>query len=57
MVLLIKGIAPPCQFPTTIAIAKGTKSEVATSPLPSRGRNSGWDCYITPAFSGVPNRR
>ena len=33
----------------------GTKSEVATSPMhcwrPKRGR----DCYVTPAFSGIPN--
>ena len=49
MVLLFKGIAPPSQFPTTIAIAKGTKSEVA-------GPKSGRNCYITPASSGVPNK-
>ena len=44
----------------------GRKSEVATSPLPSqgsptKGTRSMWaqkrrKCYITPAFSGVPNK-
>ena len=34
---------------------RGTKSEVAASPLPSRGPKRGRKCYITPAFSGVPN--
>ena len=36
--------------------AKGTKSKVATSPLPSRGPASGRKCYVTPAFSGVPSK-
>ena len=35
---------------------KETKSKVASSPLPSRGPTSGWKCYITPAFSGVPKQ-
>ena len=35
---------------------KGTKSEVAASILPSQGPKRGWNCYITPAFSGVPNK-
>ena len=35
----------------------GTKSEKATSPLPSRGPKRGRNCYVTPAFSGVPNKR
>ena len=30
---------------------RGTKSEVATSPLPSRGPKRGRKCYVTPAFS------
>ena len=34
----------------------GTKSEVAASPLPSPGPTSGQNCYITPAFSGVPRK-
>ena len=33
---------------------RGTKLELATSPLPSRGPTSGWNCYVRPAFSGVP---
>ena len=36
---------------------KGTKSEVAASPLPSRGPKGGRRCYVTPAFSGVPNKQ
>ena len=32
----------------------GRKSEVATSPLPSRGAKSGRKCYATPLFSGIP---
>ena len=36
---------------------KGTKSEAATSPLPSRGPIGGRFGYATPAFSGISNRR
>ena len=36
---------------------RGTKSELATSPLPSRGPNRARKCYITPAFSGIPKQR
>ena len=35
---------------------KGTKSELATSPLPSREPEKGRYCYVTPAFSGVPKK-
>ena len=35
----------------------GRKSEVATSPLPSWAPQRGWKCYITPAFSWVPNAK
>ena len=35
---------------------RGTKSELATSPLPSRGPKRGRKCYVNPAFSGVPNK-
>ena len=35
---------------------RGTKSEFATSPLPSGGPTSGRKCYVTPAFSGIPNK-
>ena len=34
---------------------RGTKSEVAASPLPSQGPKRGRKCCITLAFSGVPN--
>ena len=35
---------------------RGKKSEVAASPLPSRGPKRGRKCYITRAFSGVPKQ-
>ena len=34
-----------------------TKSELAASGLPSRGPKRGRNCYITPAFSRVPNAK
>ena len=37
--------------------ARGAKSEVATSPLPSRGPKRGQKCYVTPTFSGIPNAK
>ena len=30
---------------------------MATSPLPSQGPKKGWNCYVTSAFSGVPNAK
>ena len=33
-----------------------TKSEVAASPLPSRGSKRGRKCYVTRAFSGIANQ-
>ena len=36
---------------------RGTKSEVATSPLPSRRPKRARKCYVTPALSGVPNAK
>ena len=36
---------------------KGTKSEVANSPLPSRGPKRGRKCYVTPAFLQASNKR
>ena len=36
---------------------RGTKSEVAASPLPSRGPKRGRKCYVTPAFSGISNAK
>ena len=35
---------------------KGTTSKVATSPIPFRGRTSGRNCYVSPAFSRVPKQ-
>ena len=36
---------------------RGTKSEFATSTLPSWGPKRGWNCYVTPAFSVIPNQK
>ena len=36
---------------------RGRKSQVATSPLPSWTPRRGRKCYVTPAFSGIPNKR
>ena len=36
---------------------KGTKSEVAISPLASLGPEAGWYWFMAAEFSGVPNRR
>ena len=36
---------------------RGAKSEVAASPLPSWGPKRGQKCYVTPAFSVVPNAK
>ena len=30
---------------------------MATSPLPSWGPKGGWKCYVTLAFSGVPDAK
>ena len=35
---------------------RGTKSEVATSPLPCRGPESGLKCYVSRALSGISNK-
>ena len=35
---------------------KGTNSQLADSPLPSRGPTNGLNCYTTRALSGVPNK-
>ena len=35
----------------------GRKSEEATSTQPSWGPKRGRNCYVTPAFSGVPNAK
>ena len=36
---------------------RGTKSEVATSTLPSRGPSRGQKSYVSPAFSKIPDKR
>ena len=30
---------------------------MATTPLPSLGPKRGRNCYVTPAFSGIPNAK
>ena len=35
---------------------RGTKSEVAASPMPSPGPKRGRKCYVSPTFSGVTNK-
>ena len=47
----------PCILGGPQRQAKRTKSEVATSPSPSRGPKRGLKCYVTRAFSGVPNTK
>ena len=37
-------------------LQRGTKSELAAFALPSQGPKSGRKCYVTLAFSGVPNK-
>ena len=49
------GIATYSRGSPTLSV--GRKSEVVTSPLPSRGPKRGRNCYITPAFTGVPNAK
>ena len=34
-----------------------TKSEVGTSPLPSRGATSGRKCYVTPTYLEIPKTK
>ena len=36
---------------------RGKQRALAASPLPSRGPKTGRKCYLTPAFSGVPNAK
>ena len=46
----------PLHFGGSPTPSAGRKSELATSPLSSRGPKRGRKCYITPAFSGVPSK-
>ena len=47
----------PCILWGPLRQAHGAKSEVAASPLLSRGPKKGRKCYVTPALSGVPNAK
>ena len=38
-------------------LSLGAKSELAASSLPSQGPKRGRNCYVTPAFSGIPNAK
>ena len=44
----------PCILGDPECEAQGPKSELAASPLPSRGPKKGRKCYVTPAVFGVP---
>ena len=35
----------------------GTKSEEVASPMHSQGPKRGEKCYVTTAFSGIPNAK
>ena len=35
---------------------RGTKSELVASTMPSRRLKRGRKCYVTPTFSGIPNK-
>ena len=54
--LLFKGVAAPATLPLRArgSPEKGTKSEAATSAMPSRGPQVGE--IATPVFSGVPRK-
>ena len=47
----------PCMLGGPQRQARGAKSEVAISPLPSRGAKRGLKSFATPACSGVPNAK
>ena len=47
----------PCILGGSPMPTTGTKSHVATSPLPYRGTRRGRNCYATPTFLGVPNAK
>ena len=52
-----KMVRHPCKPGFPQRQAWGAKSEVAASPLPSWGPKRGRKCYVTLAFSGVPNAK
>ena len=47
----------PCILGGAQRQARGAKSEVAISPLHSRGAKGGWKCFATPNFLEVPNAK
>ena len=47
----------PCILGDPQCQARGQKSEVASSPLPSRGPKRGRNCHVAPAFTGIPNAK
>ena len=47
----------PCILGEPQRQARGAKSEVAASYLPSRGPKRGRKCNATPAFSGIPDAK
>ena len=47
----------PCILGGSQRQAPGANSELASSPLLSRGAKRGRRCYVTPALSGVPNAK
>ena len=38
------------------SLVEGTNPKLATSPLPSQRPTSGQNCYVSPAFSGLPKK-
>ena len=47
----------PLHSPRSPTPRVGRKLEPAASSVPSRGPKRGRNCYVTPAFSGVPNAK
>ena len=52
----VEMLCRPCILGGPQCQAQGTKSEVAASPLPSRGPKRGRKCYVSPAFLWVPEQ-
>ena len=47
----------PCILRGPLRQARGKIQEFATSPVPSPGSKTGQNCYVTPAFSRVPDAK
>ena len=52
-----KMVRHPCILGGPQRQARGAKSKVATSPLPSWGPKRGRKCYVTPALLGIANAK